>query len=91
MAGVTGIAKAAEETLWHFPAVEAHRQVRDLLGRREFVLRLPQVAGRLLDRAAQAGAPGLETALQSLAPLRYRIWSPAIARVGRKAHAMLPS
>jgi hypothetical protein len=80
---------AAEETLWHFPAAEAQRQTRDLLGRRDFTVRHPQASERLLDRAARAGAAGLEPVLQSLAPLRFRIWSPAVARVARKAHGML--
>ena len=50
---------AAEETLWRFPLPEAHREVTALLARRDFVLKQPQLAGRLLDRAAQAGAAGL--------------------------------
>jgi len=82
---------AAAETLWHFPPVEAHRQVRELLGRREFVFKQPQVAVRMLDREAQAGAPGLEPILATLSPLRYRLWSPALARVGRRARALLNS
>jgi len=80
---------AAAETLWHFPIVEAHKQIRDLLGQREFVIRKPEVAVRMLDRATQAGAEGLEPVLPGLASLRFRIWSPALARVGRRAHALL--
>jgi hypothetical protein len=83
------LSAAAAETLWHFPTTEAHRQVRELLGRREFVVRQPQVAVRMLDREAQAGAAGLEPILATLSPLRYRLWSPALARVGRRAHALL--
>ena len=80
---------AAEQTLWHFPKPEIDRQVRELLGRREFVMRHPQVAGRLLDRAAQNGAANLTPILQTLAPLRYRFWSPAVMRVARQAKDLL--
>jgi hypothetical protein len=80
---------AAAETLWHFPAAEAHRQIRDLLGHRDFVIKKPEVAVRMLDRATQAGADGLEPVLPVLASLRFRIWSPALARGGRRAHALL--
>ena len=80
---------AAEETLWHFPRTESDRQIRELLGRREFVLRNPQAAGRLLDRAAQSGATNLAPILQALVPLRYRFWNPALVRVARQARTML--
>ena len=80
---------AAEETLWHFPKSEADRQIRSLLGRRDFVLRHPQSAGRLLDRAAQQGAGDLVPILQTLVPLRYRFWSPALMRVARQARTLL--
>jgi hypothetical protein len=80
---------AAEESLWHFPAATAQRCARELLGRREFTLKHPQVVERLLDRAARTGTAGLEPVLRELAPLRFRIWNPALARTARKAHAML--
>lgn len=80
---------AAEETLWRFPAAESRRQVRELLGRREFVVRSPDVAARLLDRATQGGAAGLEQALAALAPLRFRFWNPGLVRVARKARALV--
>ena len=83
------VGSAAEETLWHFPRTESDRQIRDLLGRREFVLRQPQAAGRLLDRAAQSGAANLAPILQTLVPLRYRFWNPALVRVARQARTML--
>jgi hypothetical protein len=83
------IGGAAEQTLWHFPRSEADRQLRDLLARREFVLRHPDVAARLLDRASQNGASNLVPILQTLVPLRYRFWSPALVRVARQARAML--
>jgi hypothetical protein len=83
------LASAGAETLWHFPANEAHRQVRELLGKREFVIRQPIVAARLLDRATQSGATGLQPILVTLAPLRYRLWRPALVRVGRRARTLL--
>jgi hypothetical protein len=87
-AGSGWLAAAAEETLWRFPPAEARRQARDLLDRREFVLRQPATAGRLLDRVSQQGAAGLESTLNSLAALRFRLWNPALVRVARKAHAL---
>ena len=53
------------------------------------MLRHPQIAGRLLDRAAQNGATNLAPILQTLVPLRYRFWSPALMRVARQAQTML--
>ena len=82
------VAAAAEETLWRFPAAEAHRQVARLLGTREFVLKHPQLATRLLERAAHAGAADLAPIAADLAPLRFRIWNPALVRLARKAHAL---
>jgi hypothetical protein len=82
------LAAAAEEALWRFPAFEAERQARELLERRDFVLRQPAVAGRLLDRVSQPGATGLESLLAGLAALRFRLWNPALVRVARKAHAL---
>ena len=82
---------AAEETLWHFPAVEARRHTRELLGRRDFTTTHPHAAERLLDRVARTGADDLQPVLVGLAPMRFRIWNPALARVARKANAMLKS
>jgi hypothetical protein len=83
------IGAAAEETLWHFQRPETDRQIRDLLARREFVLRLPQVAARVLERAAHNGTANLAPILQPLVPLRYRFWNPALVRVARQARTML--
>jgi hypothetical protein len=83
------IGGAAEQTLWHFPRTEADRQIRELLGRRDFVVRHPQVAGRLIDRAVQNGATNLAPILQTLVPLRYRFWNPALMRVARQARTLL--
>ena len=80
---------AAEETLWHFPLAEAQRHTRDLLARREFTIAHPQAAERLLDRVARVGTADFEQVLMDLAGLRFRVWTPAVARVARKAHGML--
>ena len=82
------LATAAAETLWHFPPAEARREVLSLLGRRAFVARQPAVAARLLERTAQHGTGGLETVLQALMPLEYRVWRPSLARVGRRAYEL---
>jgi hypothetical protein len=82
-------ASAAEESLWHFPGAEAQRQARALLGRREFVLRHAEVAGRLFDRAVSGSRPGVDSVLATLSPLRLRFWNPPLARLGRKAKALM--
>jgi hypothetical protein len=87
--GRASLSAAAEETLWHFPFAEAQRHTRDLLARRDFIIRHPQAAERLLDRAARAGGADLQPILRDLAPMRFRIWNPALARLARKARAML--
>lgn len=80
---------AAEETLWHFPAADARRHTRELLARRTFTMSHPESAERLLDRAARTDSADLTPVLADLAPLRFRFWSPAIARLARKAHGLL--
>ena len=87
--GVPWASAAAEEALWHFPQAQAAAQVRQLLARRDFVLHRPDVAGRLLDRAAQARTTGLATVAATLTPLRYRFWNPALVRVAMKARQLL--
>lgn len=79
---------AAEEALWRFPTTEAQHQARHLLELREFVMRQPAAAGRLLDHVIQHGATNLEPILKGLASLRFRLWNPALVRVARKAHAL---
>jgi hypothetical protein len=82
-------AAAAEQTLWHFPPNEAQREVRTLLSHKDFVIKQPVVATRLLDRLAQSGTSGLEALLRTHAPLQYRFWNPALMRFGRRAKALL--
>jgi hypothetical protein len=88
-AGAGGRRAAAEEALWHLPPAQAAAQLRDLLGSRDFVLRNPHAALRLLERAGQAGADGLAPALSALVPLRFRFWNRAVVRVAKKAREIL--
>jgi hypothetical protein len=80
---------AAEEALWRLPPSLALIKTRELLGRREFVTRHPHAATRLLERAAQSSDDGFDPVLESLIPLRFHFWSPAVARVGAKARDLL--
>lgn len=80
---------AAEESLWHLPPARLQAQVRDLLGRLDFVLRQPATAGRMIERAARSGFEALGPTVAYLASLRFRVWSPAVARVGRQAHRLV--
>jgi HEAT repeats len=82
------VVSAAEQTLWHFPKAEADRQVIVLLSRRDFIVRQPEAAGRLIDHAPKEHANTVAI-LEPLQALRYRIWNPSLARIGRKARAML--
>jgi hypothetical protein len=83
------LSSAAADTIWQFPPEEAQRQALALLAARDFVKRRPHVAARLLDRAAQTSPQGMQLVLAMLVPLRYRVWSPAVARVGRRAQVLL--
>jgi hypothetical protein len=80
---------AAEDALWRLPPTLALAKVRELLERRRFVVRHPEVAARLLARAAHGKSDGLKPVLEGLASLRYHFWSPAIVRVGAKAWELL--
>jgi hypothetical protein len=83
------IGGAAEETLWRFAAPVAHQAVRELLARREFVQRHPDAAARLVDRAAHAGATGLDPILETFVGFRYRFWNPPLRRLAIKAKGLL--
>jgi hypothetical protein len=87
--GTAGRRAAAEEALWHLPPAHAAAQLREILGSRDFVVRNPQVALRLLERAGQAAADGLGLALAALVPLRFRFWNPPVVRVAKKARELL--
>jgi hypothetical protein len=76
---------AAEEALWRLPLPVALAKTRELLGRREFVMRHPSTASRLLERAVQSADESLDPLLERLMSLRFHFWRPAVARVGTKA------
>jgi hypothetical protein len=87
--GAIAVETAAEEALWHLPGSLGLAKARELLGRREFVTRHPRSAARLLERAAHGSGEGIDGVLESLLPLRFHFWSPAVARVGAKARSLL--
>jgi hypothetical protein len=80
--------RAAEEALWHMPAARAAVQVHQLLGNRDFVMQNPEVAERLLSRAAHAGTDGLQDVIAGLEPLRFHFWNPRLMRVAAKAREL---
>lgn len=80
---------AAEEALFKFPPAQAIAQVRKLLANRDFILTQPETASRLLDRAAQTGGGSLGPVLETIAPLRFRFWNPALVRVALKARQLI--
>ncbi len=80
---------AAEDALWRLPPALALAKVRELLEQRRFVVRHPEVAARLLTRAAHGKSDGLKPVLEGLVSLRYHFWSPATVRVGAKAWELL--
>jgi hypothetical protein len=79
---------AAEEALWRCPPAEVRGQLKTLLADRDFVRRRPDVAARLLERAAQSGVDGLATAAAALTPLAYRFWNRPLVRVARAARRL---
>ena len=46
------------------------------------------VVARLLDRAAQTGATGLDDVLGELESMRFRFWKPSLMRVALKARGL---
>ncbi len=76
---------AAEDALWHFPPAQTTTQLRELLRSREFVMKQPQLAARLIERAGQAKIQGLADVLAPLESLRFRFWKPSLVQVARKA------
>jgi hypothetical protein len=82
------VARAAEEALWHFPPAQTTLQIRELLSRRDFVVRHPDVVTRLIDRASLAGVGDLGDVLEELEALRFRLWNPELVRVALKARGM---
>lgn len=81
---------AAEEALWRFPTAHARAQVRQLLASRDFVVGHPDLASRLLTRAANSGAgtDSLQDVLPEIESLRFRFWNPGLVRVALKAREL---
>ena len=78
--------------LWHFPPAVARKQVLELLSHRDVRAAAARRSRPACSIARRSSAPdGLPPVLATLVPLRYRVWSPALARVGRRAHALLRS
>jgi len=84
----SGRRAAAEEALWGFPTARAIGQVRRLLENHDFVVRHPQTALRMLDRATRAGAQGLTEVLAGLEQLKFRFWSRDVVKVAQKAREL---
>jgi hypothetical protein len=77
----------AEEAFWRFPVAAARDEAARLLGDHEFVHRQPDTAGALLTRLSEGDAARAATIARPLSSLRYRVWSPALMRLGKKAAA----
>jgi hypothetical protein len=83
------VRNAAQEALCRFPPAQVQAHVRELLARRDFVRCHPDTALKLLERVVRTDAGGLRETLAALAPYRFRLWNPALARVGAKARNLL--
>jgi hypothetical protein len=79
-----GTHASAEDALWHFPPNQTMALLRDLVGSRDFVLKHPHTAARLIERAGQAKLQGLEDALRPYEAFRYRFWKPSLVQLARK-------
>ena len=79
---------AAEDALWHFPPAQTTTQLRELLRSREFVMKQPQLAARLIERAGQNEIHGLADVLTPLESLRFRFWKPSLVQVAVKAREL---
>ena len=82
------VARAAEEALWHFPPAQTMAQLRDMLGRREFVVQNPDTVVRLIERASASGTGDLGNVLEGLEAFRFRLWKPDLVRVAKKARGL---
>ena len=85
----TAVARAAaEEALWHLPPALTAAQLQDILSKRDFVVHNPLVVSRLIERAAQAKAGGLDGVLEEIEGLRFRFWKPGIVKMALKAREL---
>lgn len=87
----SGAAPAAEEAVWQFPPSTTRQCLRSLIRNREFVIANPELTLRLLERTDRFEPAGLADLLGPLTSLRFRFWNLRVARVGRKAAALLQS
>jgi hypothetical protein len=84
-------APAAEEAIWQFSPPSRRQCLRSLIRNRAFVIANPELTLRLLERTDRFEPAGVADLLQPLTPLRFRFWTPRLARVGRRAAALLQS
>lgn len=84
-------ALAAEEALWRFSPSVTRQCLRSLIRNREFVIANPELTLRLLERTDRFEPVRLADLLGALTSLRFRFWNPRLARVGRRAAALLQS
>lgn len=84
-------ALAAEDAVWQFSPSTTRQCLRSLLRNREFVIANPELTLRLLERTDRFEPARLADLLGTLTSLRYRFWNPRLARVGRRAAALLQS
>ena len=82
---------AAEEAVWQFAPSSRRQCLRSLLRNREFVIANPELTLRLLARTDRFEPAGVADLLGALTSLRFRFWNPRLARIGRRAAALLQS
>jgi hypothetical protein len=75
----------ADDAFWRFPVVLVSTETRRLLGDAAFVSAHPQIARRLVEKAAERRLDGMGIVLGQLATLRRRFWRPAHMRLGMAA------
>ena len=75
---------SAEEALWYFPTNQTMALLRDLLGSRDFVIRHPHTAVRLIERAGQGKLQGLDDVLKPYEAFKLRFWKPSLVQLARK-------
>ena len=84
-------ALAAEEAIWQFSPATTRQCLRVLLRNRQFVLDNPELTLRLLERTDCFEPARIADVLAPLRSLRFRLWNPRCARIGRRAVVLLQS
>jgi hypothetical protein len=82
---------AAEEAVWQFSPATTRQCLRTLLRNRQFVLDNPELTLRLLERTDCFEPARIADVLAPLRSLRFRLWNPRSARIGRRAVVLLQS